>query len=68
MSQVTFQIDAPFVTFEEYSRRTGTSIASIRAQVRQGRLPIKPKKSRSETPFINMLALAREASEQQFSL
>ncbi|MCL1050360.1 DNA-binding protein [Shewanella abyssi] len=63
MSNFTYQIDAPFISFEEYARRAGIQPSAVRAQVREGRLPIRPKLKPQERPFINMLALAKEAAE-----
>lgn len=63
MSGLTISIDTPFLTFEEYARRTGTTTDNVRYQVRHGRLPIKPKTKPKETPYINMLALMKEAHE-----
>ncbi|MBB1362137.1 DNA-binding protein [Shewanella sp. SR44-4] len=63
MSQFTFQIDAPFVSSEEYARRVGISVRTVRSLISDGRLPIRPKLKPQERPFINMLAVAKEAAE-----
>ncbi|WP_417762211.1 DNA-binding protein [Shewanella sp.] len=68
MSNLTLHIDSPVLTYEEFGRRTGMSIHLIRKMVSEGRLPIVPKRKPKDTPFINMLALSRAASEQQFTL
>lgn len=66
MSNITLQFDTPFLSYEEYARRTGCSIHLVRRHVREGKLPIKPKATEKETPFINMVALTRAAAEQPF--
>ncbi|ABZ75875.1 conserved hypothetical protein [Shewanella halifaxensis HAW-EB4] len=63
MSNLSLHIDAPFLSFEEYARRTGTTVDNVRYLVREGRLPIRPKCRPQERPYINMLALMKEASE-----
>jgi hypothetical protein len=63
MSQFTFQIDAPFVSSEEYARRVGISVRAVRGLISDGRLPIRKKLKPNERPYINMLAIAKEAAE-----
>ena len=64
MNNFAYQITTPFVSFEEYSRQTGIPTQTIRAMVRDGRLPIRTKVKPQEKPLINMLALAQEAYSQ----
>ncbi|MCW3171247.1 DNA-binding protein [Shewanella subflava] len=64
MSRYVYQIAAPFVSYEEYARLTGVPVATVRNLVRTGRLPIRAKAVPQEKPFINMLALIKEADEQ----
>ncbi len=66
MNQSSFQVVTPYVTFEEYSRISGLTLNTIRHLVREGSLPIRPKLKPKEKPFINMLALLKEADEQEF--
>jgi hypothetical protein len=63
MSNLTLHIDAPYISYEEYARRTGIPVGAIRKLVAEGRLPIRPKLKAQERPFINMLALAKEAAD-----
>ncbi|MFZ7175181.1 hypothetical protein ACLSYX_10235 [[Pasteurella] aerogenes] len=58
---INIQIDAPYVTKEEYSRRTGLPIGTINDYLKQGKLPIKRRSSSNEKVFINMIALMKEA-------
>ena len=64
MSSLTLHIDAPYISFEEYARRTGIQVGAVRKLGAAGRLPIRPKVKAQERPFINMLALAQEAAKQ----
>lgn len=64
MNNIVLQISAPYVSFEEYARISGVPVSSVRHMVREGRLPIRAKYKPQEKPFINMLALISEASEQ----
>tara|TARA_R110002033_G_scaffold159416_1_gene195695 strand:- start:319 stop:519 length:201 start_codon:yes stop_codon:yes gene_type:complete len=63
MSNFTFQIDAPFISSEEYARRVGLTSRAVRGLISEGRLPIRKKLKPQERPFINMLALAKEAAD-----
>ncbi|MEE3608233.1 MerR family transcriptional regulator [Avibacterium paragallinarum] len=56
---------APYVTVKEYARLTGASVDKVRKMVIEGDLPIRPKKKLRDTVFINMVAIAKEASAQQ---
>ena len=64
MSSSAFQIAAPFVSYEEYARLAGIPVATVRNLAREGRLPIRKKTRPQEKPFINMLALIKEADGQ----
>lgn len=62
MSQFAYQIPSPYVAFDEFSRVSGIPLNTVRAMVREGRLPIRPKQRPKDKPLINMLALAKEAA------
>lgn len=64
MSRSAYQIAAPYVSYEEYARLSGIPVATVRNLVRDGRLPIRAKVKPQEKPFINMLALIKEADAQ----
>lgn len=59
-------IDTPYVTVQEFARRSGLSDRSIRREIEQGHFIIRPKEGKGEksTVFINMVHLAMEAAEQ----
>ncbi|GIU13052.1 DNA-binding protein [Shewanella sp. MBTL60-007] len=63
MSEFTLQIDAPYISCEEYARRTGITLRTVRTLISDGRLPIRPKLKSKERPFINMIALVKEARD-----
>lgn len=64
MSNFTYQIQSPFISFEEFSRQSGIPVNTVRNMVKEDRLPIRIKLKPKEKPLINMLALAKEAAEQ----
>lgn len=59
---LAIQVDAPFITVEEYARRTGRSAEGVRKLCLAGRLPVRHRNSDRERYEINMIALAKEAS------
>lgn len=62
---INIQVDVPYMTVEEYSRRSGIKTNTVRDLVQRGVLPTKPRSSKQEKIYINMIALAREAASQQ---
>jgi len=58
-------IDTPYVTVNEYAKRSGQSDSAIRREIEQGRYIIRPKAEGSKSAvLINMVHLAMEAAEQ----
>lgn len=58
-------IDTPYVTVQEFARRSGLSDRSIRREIDQGHFIIRQKEEGAKsTVFINMVHLAMEAAEQ----
>ncbi|MCF5736430.1 hypothetical protein [Pseudomonas syringae] len=58
-------IDTPYVTINEFARRSGQSNSSIRREITQGRYLIRPKQESSKAAvLINMVHIALEAAEQ----
>ena len=43
MTAFTVQMDTPYLSFEEYARRTGVSLHLVRRQAGEGKLPIRTK-------------------------
>ena len=62
---IYIQVDSPYLPAEESARRNGISVKAVRDLVQKGVLPTRPRESKKEKIFINMIALAREASAQQ---
>lgn len=58
---INVQVDAPYLSIEEYAKRTGIPIGTVRSSIRAGEVPIKPKKKEKERIYINMIALAKQA-------
>lgn len=59
---INVQLRTPYLTIKEYARLTGTSESNVNKLVQKGKLPIKPKEGLRGTVFINMIALALEAT------
>ncbi|HDR1127449.1 TPA: hypothetical protein QB302_002216 [Pasteurella multocida] len=62
---INIQLDTPFVTKDEYKRRTGLPMGTINDQLKAGKLPILPRKSPKEKVLINLIAIAQQAANQQ---
>lgn len=58
-------IDTPYVTVQEFARRSGMSDRSIRREIEQGHYIIRPKVEGSKSAvLINMVHMAMEAADQ----
>lgn len=58
-------IDTPYVTVQEFARRSGMSDRSIRREIEQGNYIIRPKVEGSKSAvLINMVHMAMEAADQ----
>lgn len=58
-------IDTPYVTVDEFAKRSGQSNTAIRREIEQGRYIIRPKVEGSKSAvLINMVHMAIEAAEQ----
>jgi len=58
-------IDTPYVTVDEFAKRSGQSHSAIRRDIEQGRYIIRPKVEGSKSAvLINMVHMAIEAAEQ----
>ncbi len=62
---INIQLDTPFVTKDEYKRRTGLPMGTINSQLNNGKIPILPRKSPKEKVLINLIALAKQAASQE---
>lgn len=58
-------IDTPYLTVQEFARRSGLSDRSIRREIEQGHYIIRPKVEGSKSAvLINMVHMALEAADQ----
>ena len=62
---INIQLDAPYITPNEYARRSGLTIRSVKHLISKGLLPIVPKNDGREITLINLIALAEQASNEQ---
>jgi len=65
MANTALQIDSPYVTRKVYSDITGMSVRVIDTFIARGEIPIMPKRSKNATVLINMVALFKQADEQE---
>ncbi|MEI8594005.1 hypothetical protein [Photobacterium sp. Hal280] len=63
---LSFQIviNAPYMTYEEYSRHSGLSVRTLKDWAAQGKLIMAPKDGKRETPLINVIAMTEQAAQQ----
>ena len=54
--------DTPLLSIEEYARRTGITVASVRNQCDKGHLPFIQQETRG-TRYINMVQLYKRCNE-----
>lgn len=58
-------IDTPYVTVDEFSKRSGQSNSAVRREIELGHYIIRPKPEGSKSAvLINMVHMAMEAAEQ----
>ena len=59
-------IDAPFLSTQEYARRSGLKQPAIIRLCRAGRLPVMKRESEKEPFIINNALLIKNALKQEF--
>jgi len=60
---INLVVSEPYVTLDEFCRRTGYKLSYARQMVREGRLPIRKKEGVNSLIEINMFALTMEAAQ-----
>ncbi|NBN73632.1 regulator [Proteus sp. G2615] len=60
---ITITIPEPYITIEEYVKRSGLSRNTVKNMIADGRLPVRAKSKdlKQSTVFINLAALTVEA-------
>lgn len=56
-------VPEPFITLDEFCRRTGYKLSYVRQMIRDGRLPIRKKDGSNSLVEVNMFALTMEAAQ-----
>ena len=59
---MTLSLDSPMLSLEEYARRTGVTVVSVRKQCEKGHLPFIQCEDRG-TRYINMVQLTQICME-----
>lgn len=60
------QIDTPYLTVEEYARRSGRTVRAVRDLCAAGDLPTKPRKQSGERYMVNNALLMKQALESNY--
>lgn len=60
---INLVVSEPFITLDEFCRRTGYKPSYARQMIRENRLPIRKKAGVNSLIEINMFALAMEAAQ-----
>ena len=58
---IAILIDTPFISIEEYAKRTGFSVRAIRDDMESGLIPFY-QRARKSKRLVNMVALAQMAA------
>ncbi|WP_312414044.1 regulator [Pseudescherichia sp.] len=56
-------VSEPYITLDEFCRRTGYKLSYARQMIREGRLPIRKKENANGLVEVNMFALTMEAAQ-----
>lgn len=61
---ITIAVQEPFLPLDEFCRRHGMALQTVRDMIKDGRIPVRAKSPnmKSGRVFINMLALTVEAA------
>ncbi len=56
MTHISINIDTPVVSVDEFVRRSGIPMPTVRKQISAGIIPILPREKRNEKVSVNMIA------------
>lgn len=56
MTHIRINIDTPVVSVDEFVRRSGIPLPTVRKQISSGIIPILPRAKRNEKVNVNMIA------------
>ncbi|HAU5500813.1 TPA: regulator [Cronobacter sakazakii] len=60
---INLVVSEPFITLDEFCRRTGYKLSYARQMIRENRLPIRKKSGVNSLVEVNMFALTMEAAQ-----
>jgi len=63
MTHISINIDTPVVSVDEFVRRSGISLPTVRRQISDGVIPIMPREKRNGKVSINMIAYMVKCAE-----
>ncbi|TXR52054.1 hypothetical protein [Reinekea thalattae] len=65
-NNLTVHIDAPYISLDEYAKRTGQTREAVTKQCQRGKLPIKPRENRNTPYMINNALLIKQALSAEY--
>ncbi|MGF1842481.1 hypothetical protein L4C39_04700 [Vibrio clamense] len=68
MLSYALQIPAPYMRIEEYSRFSGVPLSTLRKDMENNKLIIRPKEAKNEIPMVNVVAMAEMATREALEL
>lgn len=60
---INLVVSEPYITLDEFCRRSGYKLSYARQMIREGRLPIRKKQGLNSLIEVNMFALTMEAAQ-----
>ena len=64
MLSYALQLPVPYMRIEEYSRFSGVPMSTLRKDMENNKLIIRPKAAKNEIPMVNVIAMMEIASRE----
>ena len=68
MLSYALQLPVPYMRIEEYSRFSGVPMSTLRKDMENNKLIIRPKDARNEKPMVNLVAMTELATREAMDL
>lgn len=68
MLSYALQLPVPYMRIEEYSRFSGIPLATLRTELKNNKLIIRPKAAKNEIPVVNVAAMFEVATREALDL
>ncbi|MFQ3261271.1 hypothetical protein [Reinekea sp.] len=63
---VTVQVDAGYISVEEFAKRTGQTSESVKQQCKRGQLPVAPREKENSKYYVNNALLITQAIAREY--